>query len=81
MLVIRRRAGESLMIGDQVELEILEIGHAYVKVGIHAPREIAILRKEIHLTAQQNHAASSAIPLASVDRLRQRFKRADRSEG
>ncbi len=58
MLVIRRRAGESFMIGDQVEIQILEISATQVKLGIEAPREITVLRKEIHLTSQQNQAAA-----------------------
>ena len=40
MLVIRRRCGESVMIGPDVELEILEVGPSQVKLGIRAPREV-----------------------------------------
>jgi carbon storage regulator len=80
MLVIRRRAGESLVIGDRVEVEILEIASSQVKIGIRAPREVAVLRKEIHLTAEQNRAAS-ALPREAMDALLRNFKikRADRS--
>ena len=70
MLVIRRRSGESVMIGSQVELEILEIGYSQVKLGIRAPREIIVLRKEIQLTREQNRAASQSLPLASLVGLR-----------
>jgi carbon storage regulator len=58
MLVLRRRAGESLMIGDNVEIEFLEVNSQGVKIGIHAPREITILRKELQLTEMQNRAAA-----------------------
>jgi carbon storage regulator len=58
MLVLRRRAGESLMIGDDVEIEFLEVNSQGVKIGIRAPREITILRKELHLTEMQNRAAA-----------------------
>jgi carbon storage regulator len=57
MLVIRRRAGESLLIGDQAEIEILEIEGSQVKLGIRAPRHVSVLRKEIQLTIAQNRAA------------------------
>lgn len=57
MLVIRRRAGESLLVGDNVEIEILEISGGQVKLGIRAPREVSILRKEVYLTREQNRAA------------------------
>ncbi len=58
MLVIRRRPGEALLIGDDVEVEILDIMGSQVKVGIRAPREITVLRKEIRLTIDQNRAAA-----------------------
>jgi carbon storage regulator len=58
MLVIRRREGESLLIGDQIEVEILEINGSQVKLGVHAPREIPILRKEVCLTMQANQDAA-----------------------
>ena len=70
MLVIRRRCGESVMIGPDVELEILDIGYSQVKLGIRAPREITVLRKEIQLTKDQNKAAAQAMQAASLDQLR-----------
>jgi carbon storage regulator len=59
MLVIRRRPGESVFIGDDVEIEILDSTSSQVKLGIRAPKEVAVLRKEVHLTRQQNRAAAS----------------------
>lgn len=61
MLVIRRRAGESLLIADNIEIEILELGPAHVKLGIRAPREVIILRKEVELTRAQNRNAASIL--------------------
>ncbi len=58
MLVISRRPGESVFIGDDIEVELLEISHSQVKLGIRAPRQIPVLRREIRLTAQQNLVAS-----------------------
>ncbi len=76
MLVIRRRPGETFVIGEDVEVEVLEISGNQVKVGIRAPREILVLRKEVHLTRTENRAASEP-PLAGrletvLDRLRRR---------
>jgi carbon storage regulator len=61
MLVIRRRAGESFLIADDIEIEVLEVGATQVKLGIAAPKHISILRKEVHVTRQQNQAASREI--------------------
>jgi|HubBroStandDraft_4_1064222.scaffolds.fasta_scaffold939573_2 carbon storage regulator len=58
MLVIRRRSGETLLIGEAIEIEILETGCSHVKLGIRAPKEVVVLRKEIQITGQQNLAAS-----------------------
>ena len=69
MLVIRRRLGESLLIGENVEIEILDVGASQVKIGIRAPKEVLVLRKEIHLTGQQNLAASREVSRAAVSRL------------
>lgn len=66
MLILRRRAGESLLIGDDVEIEVLETGSWGVKVGIRAPREVSILRKELHMTLQANRAAAREVRIADL---------------
>ncbi len=79
MLVIRRRPGESLFIGDDVELEILEIAGSQVKLGIRAPKEVTVLRAEIRITAQQNRAASRLAPASAVAQLRGNLLRQPRT--
>jgi carbon storage regulator len=66
MLVVRRRAGESLLIGENIEVEILELSAGQVKIGIRAPREILVLRKEIHLTGRQNRVASAGVSTQAI---------------
>ena len=66
MLVIQRRAGESLLIGEEIELQILEIGHHRVRIGIMAPATIPVVRKEVMLTLAENQAAASAGSSAST---------------
>lgn len=66
MLVIRRRAGESLLVGDSVEVEVLEVTQGQVKLGIRAPREVLVLRKEIKIAAEENRAASLGLPAESL---------------
>jgi carbon storage regulator len=58
MLVIRRRAGESLFIGEDVEIRILEMGPSQVKLGIEAPKDITVLRSEVRETQQANISAA-----------------------
>jgi carbon storage regulator len=66
VLVMRRRAGESLLIGPDIELEILEVGPTRVKIGIKAPASCVIVRKEVVLTRAQNLSASQAAPPQAI---------------
>jgi carbon storage regulator len=59
MMVMRRRTGESILIGDNIEIHIAEIGRSRVKIAIEAPRELAIAAKEVRITSDENRAASS----------------------
>ena len=59
MLVLRRRAGESVLIGDEIEVEVLAITQQGAKIGIRAPRETIVLRKELKITQEQNTRAAA----------------------
>jgi len=48
MLIITRKKGESLMIGDDIEVTISKLEDGSVKLGIQAPKDISILRKELY---------------------------------
>ncbi len=52
MLVLTRKPGEAIVIGDDVEIEIVAIGGGKVRVGITAPRETTVHRKEVYLELQ-----------------------------
>lgn len=79
MLIIRRRAGEALLIGDDIEIEILDTGGSQVKLGIRAPKHVVVLRKEIQLTGEQNLAASQEKSGAAVDSLLLTLKKREQS--
>lgn len=59
MLIIRRRRGESIVIGEDIRIEILETSPTQVKLGIAAPKDVSVLRSEIRVTRDANLAASS----------------------
>jgi carbon storage regulator len=58
MLVLTRKSNESIMIGDEIELTILSVSGDKVRVGIQAPRDIPVFRKEVWLEIQQEDAAA-----------------------
>lgn len=61
MLLIRRRPGESVLIGDNIELLVTEVAAGRVTLGFSAPREVVILRQEIQLAQEQNLAAALGV--------------------
>jgi len=64
MLVMSRRAGETILIGDQIEIVIAHIGRSRVKVGIRAPRDTPVIARELKLVREENRAAGAANPVA-----------------
>ncbi len=79
MLVIRRRVGETLLIGDEVEVEVLEAGSTQVKLGIRAPRSVGVVRKEIRVVGEQNQAAARPILVPELKEILKQFKKPDAS--
>ncbi|MCI9456304.1 MAG: carbon storage regulator CsrA [Oscillospiraceae bacterium] len=60
MLVLSRKAGESVMIGE-IEVKITEVSGDRVKIGIQAPRECKIMRKELCQTVESNILSAKAV--------------------
>ena len=65
MLIITRRAGEKIMLGDDVVVEVMEIVGNTVRIGIHAPRSLPVYREEIwDAVREENQAAAEGAPAA-----------------
>ena len=58
MLALTRKKGESLVINNNIEVTILEISGDQIKLGISAPRDVSIYRKEVYLQLQEENKAA-----------------------
>jgi carbon storage regulator len=59
MLVLTRKSNQSIMIGDEIEVSVLAIMGEKVRIGIQAPRDIPVFRKEVYLEIQQERPAGA----------------------
>ncbi len=53
MLVLTRKKNQSIMIGDEIEVTVLAVSRDKIRLGISAPREISVFRKEVYLTIHE----------------------------
>jgi len=64
-----RRQGETILIGDEIEIVIAHIGRSRVKVGIRAPRQLQVIAREIKLVREENLAAAAMGPTPALSGL------------
>ncbi len=70
MLVLTRKENESIMIGNDIEVKVLDLKDNQVKLGIVAPRSVAVHRREVYLAIQaENAQAASAVPIDGISKL------------
>jgi len=74
MLVLSRKKGETIVIQDNIELTILGVEGDTVRVGIKAPREVDIFRKEVYLSIQESNRESAAPAASDFERLMQQMR-------
>lgn len=64
MLVITRKKGESILIGDEIEISIVKIEDGAVKLAINAPKKVQVLRKELLKAIEDENKKASNIDLS-----------------
>jgi carbon storage regulator len=57
MLVLTRKTNQSIMIGDEIEVSVLAVSRDKIRLGITAPREVPVFRKEVYLSIKGEEAA------------------------
>lgn len=71
MLILTRKAGEKIRIGDDIEVTVLEVNGRQVRIGISAPSGLPILREEVFRRIQEENlnAAKSVLELEDLDKI------------
>lgn len=84
MLVLTRRINESIMIGDDIVITILAVDGDKAKLGIEAPRDVAILREELYSAVQEQNLAAirfgGSTPPESIEKLREILSEREKAE-
>jgi carbon storage regulator len=61
VLVLSRRVNQSIKIGDDIEIMIIEVRGDQVRIGVNAPRDVAVHRKEVYLQIQQENVKAAEV--------------------
>ena len=69
MLIITRRPGEKIMLGDDVVVEVIEVSGSSVRIGIDAPRSLRVFREEIWRAVRDENAAAADTNVQLPDEL------------
>jgi len=79
VLVLTRKKGQVLMIGHDIELTILDVQGDQVRVGIKAPRNVAVHRKEIYEEIRKENLSAVAVKDTNLQLLNEKFMKKDDS--
>ncbi|QOV10510.1 carbon storage regulator CsrA [Viridibacillus arvi] len=69
MLVLTRKKGESIMIGDEIEFKILSVDGEQVKLGIVAPKSVKVHRSEVYQAIQEQNKEAMNVSQSLIDQL------------
>jgi carbon storage regulator len=67
MLVLSRQRDETIMIGDEVEITVVEISGDKVRLGIDAPRQVRVHRKEVYQAIQRENAEAAQLGVEALN--------------
>ena len=81
MLVLTRRAGESVMIGDDVVITVLEARGDVIRLGIQAPRDVQVHREEVYRELQDANRAAASPTEGAVEALTKMLEKPDPAAG
>ena len=74
MLVLTRRLGESINIGDEIKITVVDIDGKQVKIGIEAPRDVSIFREEVYDRIKRENIRASEASMDDLKKAAQNLK-------
>lgn len=76
MLILQRKAGQSFVIGDDIEITVQDISGGRVRLSVNAPKNVQILRKELLEAKNENHSAAKEMgsPMQLLELLKSEYK-------
>ena len=74
MLVLTRKKNECIMIGDDIEIYLVDINPNQVRIGINAPRDVQIYRKEVYDAIKEENPLSRGLPAHDPNQVVSRVK-------
>ena len=80
MLVLTRKQGQIITIGDDIRIKIMEIKSGQVKLGIDAPKSVAIYREEIYLKVKQENILAAQAGIPDLQRVTEAWLKRGRQE-
>jgi len=76
VLVLSRKIGESILLGDKISITVMEVSKGVIRLGIDAPKEMLILRKELEeIVKSTNIKAADMRGLSELSKLSEKLKR------
>ena len=80
MLVLSRQRDETIMIGDDIEITVVDIRGDKVRLGINAPRSVQVHRKEVYEAIQRENAEAARVQLNDLGGADKNFRRGNAGE-
>lgn len=75
MLVLTRKTNQSIMIGDEIEVSVLAVSRDKIRLGITAPKDVPVFRKEVYLSIKDEENGTDPAARAEVEKALDRLGR------
>ncbi len=74
MLILTRKLGESIIIGEEVQLSVVEINKNNIKIGINAPKDLTIYREEVFMKIKEENKMASISGIVDLSNIPDNIK-------